>query len=84
MTTIPGAGTSIVIDPGAAIGLIGSETLRDLLQLVDKKDLVQKTTEWTQKHSEVTGISGSEEKDVWPGEEWCADDPRTLRAKLRR
>ena len=33
MTTIPGAGTSIVIDPGAAIGLIGSETLRDLLQL---------------------------------------------------
>ncbi|CAE7765903.1 RE2 [Symbiodinium sp. KB8] len=43
----------LVIDPGAANGLVGSETLRDLLEHV-----IPKAPQWTAKKSEVTGISG--------------------------
>ncbi|CAE7280604.1 RE2, partial [Symbiodinium microadriaticum] len=43
----------LVIDPGAANGLVGSETLRDLLEHV-----ICEAPQWTSKKSEVTGISG--------------------------
>ena len=43
----------LVIDPGAANGLVGSETLRDLLEHV-----IPQAPMWTAKKSEVTGISG--------------------------
>ncbi|OLQ14518.1 hypothetical protein AK812_SmicGene1358 [Symbiodinium microadriaticum] len=49
----------LIIDPGAANGLIGSETLRDLLSHVDMAEKVERTVEWSEKKSEVTGISGS-------------------------
>ena len=49
----------LIIDPGAANGLVGSETLRDLLQHCDLRDQVNETISWSEKQSEVTGISGS-------------------------
>ena len=49
----------LIIDPGAANGLIGSETLRDLLAHVDKARQVKDTLEWKPKRAEVTGISGA-------------------------
>ena len=49
----------LIIDPGAANGLVGSETLRDLLQHIDQARSVKDTLEWKEKCSEVTGISGS-------------------------
>ena len=49
----------LIIDPGAANGLIGTETLRDLLQHVDKARQVNETLVWRPKKSEVTGISGA-------------------------
>ena len=49
----------LIIDPGAANGLVGTETLRDLLAHVDKAQQVKETLEWKQKESEVTGISGA-------------------------
>ena len=49
----------LIIDPGAANGLIGSETLRDLIANVDKADEVRRSVKWSEKKSEVTGISGA-------------------------
>ncbi|CAE7229802.1 RE1, partial [Symbiodinium sp. CCMP2456] len=49
----------LIIDPGAANGLIGSETLRDLMDNIDKSDEVKKSVKWSEKKSEVTGISGA-------------------------
>ena len=49
----------LIIDPGAANGLVGSETLRDLLAHVDMARQVESTLEWRPKRSEVTGISGA-------------------------
>ena len=49
----------LIIDPGAANGLIGSETLRDLIDNVDKSKEVTESMRWSEKKSEVTGISGA-------------------------
>ena len=49
----------LIIDPGAANGLVGSETLRDLLQHCDLSEQVKSSITWAEKQSEVTGISGS-------------------------
>ena len=49
----------LIIDPGAANGLVGSETLRDLLAHVDMAKQVNRALEWKPKRSEVTGISGA-------------------------
>ena len=49
----------LIIDPGAANGLIGSETLRDLLQHIDQAKEINDTIVWRPRQSEVTGISGS-------------------------
>ena len=49
----------LIIDPGAANGLIGSETLRDLIANVDKSEEVKQSIRWSEKKSEVTGISGA-------------------------
>ena len=49
----------LIIDPGAANGLVGTETLRDLLADVDKAQQVKDALEWKHKESEVTGISGA-------------------------
>ena len=49
----------LIIDPGAANGLIGTETLRDLLKNIDKAKQVNDTLVWKPKQSEVTGISGA-------------------------
>ena len=49
----------LIIDPGAANGLIGTETLRDLLEHVDRAKEVGQSLEWKPKQSEVTGISGA-------------------------
>ena len=49
----------LVIDPGAANGLIGAETLRDLLEHIDKAKQVKETLLWKPKQSEATGISGA-------------------------
>ena len=56
----------LIIDPGAANGLIGTETLRDLMAHVDQSDKVTKGLVWKEKRSEVTGISG--EPDATLGE----------------
>ena len=49
----------LIIDPGAANGLIGSETLRDLLTHCDEAEQVCQNLLRVEKKSEVTGISGS-------------------------
>ena len=49
----------LIIDPGAANGLIGTETLRDLLNNIDKAKQVNDTLVWKPKQSEVTGVSGA-------------------------
>ena len=50
----------LTIDPGAANGLIGSETLRDLLDHWRNSDQVRAGLRWNyEKNSSVTGISGS-------------------------
>ena len=49
----------LIIDPGAANGLVGTETLRDLLQHIDKAKQVSETIVWRPRQAEVTGISGS-------------------------
>ena len=50
----------LTIDPGAANGLIGSETLRDLLEHCRNADRVHAGLRWNyEKNSSVTGISGS-------------------------
>ena len=50
----------LLIDPGAAAGLIGSETLRDLLDTCykDKADHVS----WSESEATITGISGCPDK----------------------
>ena len=41
----------LIIDPGAANGLIGSETLRDLIDNVDKSKEVQESMRWSERRS---------------------------------
>ena len=54
----------LIIDPGAANGLIGTETLRDLLYNVDMKSTVAPKVKWSEKKSEVTGISGTADQTL--------------------
>ena len=54
----------LIIDPGAANGLVGTETLRDLLANIDNSNEVQQTLLWKTKQSEVTGISGEADKTM--------------------
>ena len=49
----------LIIDPGAANGLVGSETLRDLIDNVDRSEEVKSSVIWSEKKSELTGISGA-------------------------
>ena len=51
----------LLIDPGAAAGLVGSETLRDLLDVCyqgNKRSLVT----WSESQATITGISGCPDK----------------------
>ena len=48
----------LLVDPGAAAGLIGSETLRDLVEECLKPHGLQEQIQWTERRTSVTGISG--------------------------
>ena len=47
----------ILIDPGAAKGLIGSDTLHDLIENVLKPNHMQHLIKWQKSHNKFTGIS---------------------------
>ena len=49
----------LLIDPGAAAGLIGSETLRDLMESCHMKP---EDVTWTESTASITGISGEPDK----------------------
>ena len=49
----------LLIDPGAAAGLIGSETLRDLMESCNMK---AEDITWTESTASITGISGEPDK----------------------
>ena len=54
----------LLIDPGAASGLIGSETLRDLVEhCIPQTDRSQNVT-WSSKTTSVAGISGESDKTL--------------------
>ena len=48
----------LLVDPGAAAGLIGSETLRDLVDSCLKPSGLDKFITWKERSTSVTGISG--------------------------
>ena len=48
----------LLVDPGAAAGLIGSETLRDLMETCLKPSGLDKHVTWRERSTSVTGISG--------------------------
>ena len=54
----------LLVDPGASAGIIGSETLRDILDNVamlrDKPSMV----EWSDRSTSVTGISGQNDSTL--------------------
>ena len=53
----------LLVDPGAASGLVGSETLRDLLSVLPEDR--QREVTWNyQKHHSVSGISGTPENTM--------------------
>ena len=48
----------LLIDPGAAAGLVGSETLRDILQSCYPEDKSKDAVSWSESTATITGISG--------------------------
>ena len=48
----------LLVDPGAGAGIIGSETLRDILEHVPLLKNNPTLVEWTERSTSVTGISG--------------------------
>ncbi|CAK9112984.1 1-alkyl-2-acetylglycerophosphocholine esterase [Durusdinium trenchii] len=52
---------SLLIDPGAAAGLVGSETLRDLIESCYPEDGKNMVT-WSESTATITGISGCPDK----------------------
>ena len=48
----------LIIDPGAANSLVGTETLRDLVDHCDQSSVIKTSMQWQEKQAEVTGISG--------------------------
>ena len=54
----------LVIEPGAANGLMGSETLRDLIEHCDMQDQVKSHLTWKDKMSSITGISGADDSTL--------------------
>ena len=81
----------LIIDPGAANGLVGTETLRDLLANVDKAQQVKDTLEWKHQAFEVTGISGAADttlgeiyKDVSSYDSWSRGVPLQGRCHRRQ
>ena len=48
----------LLVDPGAAAGLIGSETLRDIMENCIKPQGLETGVERREKQTSVTGISG--------------------------
>ena len=54
----------LLIDPGAASGLIGSETLRDLIDHCIPADQCHDCVKWTSKTTSVAGISGESDETL--------------------
>eukprot|EP00435_Cladocopium_sp_Y103_P048511 s541_g14.t1 len=48
----------LLVDPGAGAGIIGSETLRDIIENVPMLKNNASLVEWTERSTSVTGISG--------------------------
>lgn len=48
----------LLVDPGALSGIIGSETLRDILDNANILKENPKLVEWKERSTSVTGISG--------------------------
>ena len=58
----------LLIDPGAASGLIGSETLRDLIDHCIPGDQYDECVKWSSKTTSVAGISGESDETLGIGE----------------
>ena len=54
----------LLIDPGAASGLIGSETLRDIMENCIPKDQHEECIKWNKKTTSVAGISGQSDETL--------------------
>ena len=54
----------LLIDPGAASGLIGSETLRDLMQHCIPEDQQDECVSWSSRTTSVAGISGASDETL--------------------
>eukprot|EP00438_Fugacium_kawagutii_P029807 Skav231475 [mRNA] locus=scaffold1100:530653:539709:- [translate_table: standard] len=54
----------LLIDPGAASGLIGSETLRDIMEFCVPTDKISEHVSWQQKTTSVAGISGASDETL--------------------
>ena len=54
----------LLIDPGAASGLIGSETLRDLIDHCIPSDRCHEAVKWSAKKTSVAGISGESDETL--------------------
>ena len=54
----------LLIDPGAASGLIGSETLRDLMEHCIPQERHQNDVTWSSRTTSVAGISGESDETL--------------------
>eukprot|EP00435_Cladocopium_sp_Y103_P008718 s2643_g2.t1 len=54
----------LLIDPGAASGLIGSETLRNIMEHCIPSDKIEDHVTWNQKTTSVAGISGESDETL--------------------
>ena len=74
----------LIIDPGAANSLVGTETLRDLVDHCDQSSVIKTSMQWQEKQAEVNWHLGPVRSHLGPGHSATPDVRGTEQGDIYR